>query len=190
MLKLALEQERRMSPAGRFGLSGAVFVIAWLVAWEGPILLGRWWSEVGYDPSLGDVGSPWVRGSDIISSVPFLYRALALGIAAVLIAEVGKGLALLAGLPRPAQFWALSLGFQVAAALDSLRIHAYDWLIYGASFLGLVQLQRGKIVGYATIWMADFPWLSLPLLLALLVQLRYSSRRRNGTAKTRGTARA
>jgi|JI10StandDraft_1071094.scaffolds.fasta_scaffold106141_3 hypothetical protein len=158
-----------MAALRRAGIvSTTLLVAAWSSVALVPYILRSVWNSASLAPFLPSVAVPWVADSDIISSVPYLFRAVALGLVAVALVEVAKAVVLdsAEGTRLSTHFAAAALQFLLL--IDALRIHAYDWFLYLANILEIVELRSDRLVGDATAWRSPVPWMSLPLLLVTL----------------------
>lgn len=116
-----------------------------------------------YEFGLPRVCVPYVHGSDVVSTVPFFFSALAWALLGVLLVEVAK--IVVAAQRRVALSVALLL-FQVTFVIDVLRIHAWDWYGYGLYFARLLVLSHDN--PRPEILPIPPPWLSFTLLLPCL----------------------
>ena len=138
-------------------------VFSWVVVAIAPWIesVVPWRSD--YDPRLPIVSViPWDRTSDVMSSVPSLFKALLFAGLGALIVEVSKGI--LWSSPRRVHW--LLLAYQFGLAADTLRTYAPDWWVWITYFLGLrfsgpEQLDTG----------IGLPWASLVTMIALVVYL-------------------
>jgi hypothetical protein len=145
-------------------------MMAWVMGTAVPRI---WWeplSERFLRPSLPLVSVPFKADSDVVSLVPFLYRTVELIAWCLLLAEVGKVLAVrwLAGVSR-LKVALMIFAFQVLLAVDLLRLNSPDWYGYLLHYLGLVVLDFS--VMKPEVLPVPAPWLSLAFLVVLLMTL-------------------
>jgi hypothetical protein len=140
----------------------AVFLLAgWLFAalcvqTDG---LGDFFLRHRYLPALPTVAAPYDPTTDVVSVVPFLFRAvLCSGVAAV-IAGGGKMLLAISGRATPLSYVALTAA-QAVLFGDVFRALAPDWTVYAAHVVRLITLsEQTYLYSRRVSWGA--PWISL-----------------------------
>ncbi len=159
----------------------ALIALAWCLVLVAPsILVPLWRSCCGpsspFLPAVGIKWSPSTGGHGLVSEVVELFRALFVGGLAVVLAEAAKGLVLLSRGARTRGCYLSLLSLQLALVFDAFRVYAYDWLVYGGSLLGIVELRENSMAGQGTLWASKFPWVSIPFLLIAVALLALRSR--------------
>lgn len=143
-----------------------------ILAWSLAVLpLGSFVENLAPDRfefSLPRVCVPYTPGTDVVSTVPFLFSAAALALAGLLVVEVAKLLVTASPTRRTALPLALSV-FQITLAIDILRKYAWDWYGYGLYFARLISLsyERPK----PEVLPVPTPWCSFIMLLVCLALL-------------------
>lgn len=164
---------RRMS---RFLLPLAA---SWLIAAIGIYAQYDFLLPHPYLPALPRVDVPYAHGSDVVSVVPHLFRALVVGSVAVLVAEIAKILAL--GDSDWRRNAIAVLLYQVVLFLDVFRGYAQDWFVYFLSFLHLIRLED-RLGADKPPWLPiPSPWVSFAVLLMLSAYLMNVTWRRESS---------
>lgn len=117
----------------RWAVVGPV-LLSWLVVAAAPWLAALVPWRLDEDPVLPIVGViPWDRTSDVMSSVPGLFKALLFGAFGALLVEVAK-----VSLPRASRVsYGLLLGYQIVLVGDALRAYSRDWWVWLTYWLRL-----------------------------------------------------
>jgi hypothetical protein len=124
-------------------------------------------------PALPNVSLPIGSESDFVSIVPHLFRALAIGLIAVICAEPSKYWLASAG----RRFYLFVVVYQAVLFLDLLRWYAYDWFLYSLHFVRVIDLNSNPAV--LKRWGAiGAPWISLLCMVLLLAVILRSQRSR------------
>lgn len=99
-------------------------LLSWLVVAAAPWLAVLMPWRPDDEPVLPIVGViPWDRTSDVMSSIPGLFKALLVGGFGALIVEAAK-----VSLPRTSRVsYSLLLGYQLVLVSDALRAYGRDW---------------------------------------------------------------
>jgi len=119
-------------------------------------------------PALPSVTLPIGTPSDVVSLVPYLFRALTVAFLACALVEfakfdIGKRL-------RHGRLYFLALAYQAVLTLDLLRWYSYDWFLYALHFARLINLNNdGSAIRRWVILGA--PWPSFLLMVVLLVSI-------------------
>lgn len=126
---------------------------------------------------------PLGPGGDYRSSVSQLILVFWKALVAVLLVECGKALALSSAQMR--MYIGVHVGFvltQLALAFETIRIEAYDWFVFVASFTPFLDLKTDPYFQTDRMIPARFPLVSLSLgIVTLVAYFVIQSRARSGS---------